>query len=146
LIPRFLLLGAAILGIALLAGCLLQTPNTRQGSALEVMYRLGRVSGRASASTSLGAPSPASSGSGPAVTTSAYRDVLAKSIFSRCRMVPSDSEMFDILLKRCGVVRAVLRSSARLLLERAATPAYLRPVRLGGRLHWIDLPGRRPCD
>ncbi|HWN69204.1 MAG TPA: hypothetical protein VNM90_16305 [Haliangium sp.] len=54
--------------------------------------------------------------------------------------------MFDILIKRCGVVRAVLRSSARLLLERAATPAYLRPVRLDGRLLWLDLPGRRPCD
>jgi hypothetical protein len=141
LISRFLLLGAAILGSALWAGCLLQTPNTKQGSALEVMYRLGRVSGRAS--TSLAAPSSTSLAAGPAVTTSAYRDVLAKSIFSRCRMVPSDSEMFDILLKRCGVVRAVLRSSARLLLERAATPAYLRPVRLGGRLHWLDLPGRQ---
>lgn len=141
MIPRFLLPVAAFLGSALLAGCLLQTPNTRQGSALEVMYRLGRVSGRAHSP----ATSSASS-AGPAVTTSAYRDVLAKSIFSRCRMVPSDSEMFDILLKRCGVVRAVLRSSARLLLERAATPAYLRPVRLGGRLHWIDLPRRRPCD
>ena len=138
MISRFLLLGAAILGSALWTGCLLQTPNTKQGSALEVMYRLGRVSGRASSL----APSPG----GPAVTTSAYRDVLAKSIFSRCRMVPSDSEMFDILLRRCGVVRAVLRSSARLLLERAATPAYLRPVRLGGRLHWLDLPGRQPCD
>jgi hypothetical protein len=129
-------------GSALVAGCLLQTPNTKQGSALEVMYRLGRVSGRASSP----APSSASSSAGPAVTTSAYRDVLSKSIFSRCRMVPSDSEMFDILLRRCGVVRAVMRSSARLLLERAATPAYLRPVRLGGRLHWIDLPGRQPCD
>jgi hypothetical protein len=133
LIPRLLRLGAAILGVALWTGCLLQTPATRQGSALEVMYRLGRGSGRAL--------SPA-----PAVTTSAYRDVLSKSIYSRCRMVPTDSEMFDILLKRCGVVRAVLRSSARLFLERAATPAYLRPVRIEGHLRWLDLPGRQPCD
>jgi hypothetical protein len=134
LIPRFPRIGVALLGMALWTGCLLRAPDTPHGSALEVMYRQRRGSDRRA--------SPSS----PAITTSAYRDVLAKSIFSRCQMVPSDSEMFDILLKRCGVVRAVLRSSARLFLERAATPAYLRPVRLEGRLQWLDLPGRRPCD
>lgn len=125
-------------GMFLGAGCLLRAPDTPPGSALEVMYRQRRAGDRAG-------DRPGSLSS-PAVTTSAYRDVLAKSIFSRCRMVPSDSAMFDVLLKRCGVVRAVLRSSARLLLERAATPAYLRPVRLHGRLQWLDPPGRQPCD
>jgi putative component of membrane protein insertase Oxa1/YidC/SpoIIIJ protein YidD len=123
-----------MVGMVVWAGCLLRAPDTPPGSALEVMYRQRREGDRAASLSS------------PAVTTSAYRDVLAKSIFSRCRMVPSDSEMFDVLMKRCGVVRAVLRSSARLLLERAATPAYLRPVRLHGRLQWLDPPGRQPCD
>jgi hypothetical protein len=134
LLPLLLRIGLAILSMTLANGCLLRAPATPPGSALEVMYRQRRGTERS--------PLPAA----PAVTTSAYRDILAKSIFSRCRMVPSDSEMFDILLKRCGVVRSVMRSSARLLLERAATPAYLRPVRLEGHLRWLDLPGRNVCD
>ena len=81
-----------------------------------------------------------------AVSTSLYRDVIGKSLYSECKMLPHDSEYFDRLAKRCGGLRAVFRSAARLLLERGASTEYLTPVRLEGKLKWIDFAEDAPCE
>ena len=61
-------------------------------------------------------------------------------------MVPHDSEYFDRMVGRCGGFRAVFRSAARLLLERAANTEFLTPVRIDGQLKWIDLLEESPCE
>lgn len=78
------------------------------------------------------------------VATSVYRDILGKTLFSRCKMWPHDSAAFDLLARRCGIVRATFRSAARLLLERAAHPAFLQPLIRDRQLRWLDEP--RLCD
>lgn len=98
--------------------------NARPASGLEVSYRA----------------LAARSGGAPGVATAIYRDVLARALYSDCAMVPRDSEAFNQRLHRCGPVRAVVVSMSRLLLEVAARPAYLTPVRMGGRMRWIDPP------
>lgn len=122
-------------GALLLASCSSNLMQRTPASPLEVRYRAWtRGTGTGVTKT------------GPAVSTSVYRNVIAKSMYSQCRMVPHDSEYFDRLAKRCGSLRAVFRSAARLLLERAASTDYLVPVRLGGALHWLDPIGESPCD
>jgi hypothetical protein len=74
------------------------------------------------------------------VATAIYRDVLSRALFSECQMVPRDSEAFNRRLRWCGPVGAVMVSMSRLMLEMAAQPAYLTPVRLDGRLRWLDPP------
>ena len=83
---------------------------------------------------------------GPSVSTSVYRDLLAKSMYSQCRMVPHDSAFYDALVKRCGGLHAVFHGAARLLLERSASNDFLVPVRMDNRLKWVDLVGDSPCD
>lgn len=79
------------------------------------------------------------------VATSVYRNLLGRSLYSECEMVPTDSEMFEHRAKRCGGLTAAVLGIARLYLEREATPAFLRPIVLGERLRWLDLPTDTPC-
>ena len=81
-----------------------------------------------------------------AISTSVYRNLLAKSMYSQCRMVPHDSAFFDALVKRCGGFQAVFRSAARLFLERSASTNFLTPIRMGGNLRWLDPIGDSPCE
>jgi hypothetical protein len=74
------------------------------------------------------------------VATRAYRSLLARSLFSRCRMLPGDSELYDLRAHRCGTVAAVYLAGARLLLEVAASPAVLPPVVHDGRVRWFHAP------
>ncbi len=53
-------------------------------------------------------------------------------------MVPTDSQAFDLYARDCGALPAAFVIASRLLLERAASPELLRPVRLGDRLRWLD--------
>jgi hypothetical protein len=76
----------------------------------------------------------------PTVATSAYREILAKSLGARCRMLPSDSERFDEWGRRCGGARGAVLGVARLYLEVAASPQFLSPVIAEGALKWVDLP------
>ncbi|MCG8419917.1 MAG: hypothetical protein MJE77_18450 [Proteobacteria bacterium] len=112
------------------SGCIVRAPASNPGSAIEVRYRLRTLR----------------VGNGSGVVTATYRNILARSLFSRCQMVPSDSQMFDLRVKRCGTLRTVVGSIARLFLERAATGRYLRPVRFEGRLRWLDFPDAVSCD
>jgi hypothetical protein len=61
-------------------------------------------------------------------------------------MVPHDSAFYDMLVKRCGGLRAVFQSAARLLLERSANSDFLTPVRIGGSLRWLDPIEDSPCE
>jgi hypothetical protein len=121
---------AALVALAAAAaGCGAPPGNARPASPLEVRYRL--VSG--SRGTGIG-------GASGQVATAIYRGWLARALFSDCSMVPRDSEAFDRRLARCGPVAAVMVSMSRLLLEEAAGPAYLTPVRMDRRLRWVDVP------
>ena len=114
------------------AGCGAAGPApARSASALETRWRLARA--RRAAGPRIGA------------TTWVYRHLLGKSLYARCRMVPTDSEAFDQRARRCGALAAAVLGAARLLLETAATPAVLHPVRLDGRLRWLDLVEDGPC-
>src|SRR5436309_1033246 len=71
----------------------------------------------------------------------------ARSLFSRCKMVPSDSEMFDWRAARCGPIDTTVLAMARLLLERAAKPIFAAPIAIGGRIRWVDMAGQKhACD
>jgi hypothetical protein len=115
--------------LLLVGACASRTAAVSPVSPLEARYRLELVGAAPAAS----------------VSTSIYRQFLGHSLFSACRMVPSDSHMFDARARRCGALQAAVRGIARLFLERAATPDYLRPVRLDGRLRWLDLPDPVRC-
>jgi len=98
-------------------------PRTRAGGLLEARARIAREGH---------AP--------PATSTRAYRGLAARAIGSRCRMFPSDSEAYDARARRCGPVPAAALGASRLLLEVAASPDYLAPVVVGGRVLWLDPP------
>lgn len=81
----------------------------------------------------------------PVVATSVYRGLLAQSLFSRCRMVPSDSRLYDLRARRCGTVTTVMTSAARLFLETSASPRFLRATVVDGRVGWFHLPAEGSC-
>jgi putative component of membrane protein insertase Oxa1/YidC/SpoIIIJ protein YidD len=120
-----------LLGFLLLASCSSQLLQRQPASPLELRYR---------------AWSQVERPEGAAVSTSVYREIFAKSMYSQCKMFPHDSSYFDTLVKRCGGLRAVFRGAARLLLEHEANSDFLTPVRHEGRLKWLDLVGASPCD
>src|ERR1043165_3089010 len=70
--------------------------------------------------------------------TDVYRAIGSKSLAvkSRCKMVPTDSEMFATRTPSCGGVRAWYWGVSRVLLERAGSPRFARPILLDGRLRW----------
>ena len=113
--------------LAVAGACASGREVPRAGSALEARWRMRRAAGRR------------------VVATAVYRDLLAMSLFARCKMVPTDSEMFDHRARRCGSVRAAVLGISRLFLEASATPRFLRPLRLDGRLRWWDVPDPDPC-
>jgi hypothetical protein len=115
---------AGLLGLACVSG----RPLERTGSALEARWRWRRET-RARR----------------AVATVVYQDLLGRSLFARCEMVPTDSQMFDHRSRRCGALPAVVLGISRLYLEAAATPRFLRPLTMDGRLRWLDLPGPDEC-
>jgi hypothetical protein len=95
----------------------------------------------------LEAAAMARSGAGraPETSTSAYRALARNALGSRCRMFPTDSEVYDRRARRCGAVTAAVRGFSRVLLEVAATPEVLRPVVIDGRMRWLDLPPDGEC-
>ena len=81
----------------------------------------------------------------PVAATRVYRGFLASSLFSRCKMLPTDSQLFDRRARACGGLAATYLGSARLYLEAAADARFLRPVVHDGRLRWFDLPDPESC-
>jgi putative component of membrane protein insertase Oxa1/YidC/SpoIIIJ protein YidD len=126
-----LLVSGLLFVVGPLASCSSQLMQREPASPLEIRYRSWKRH---------------TSGQSTAVSTSVYRDLLAKSMFSQCKMVPHDSEYYNVLVRRCGGLRAVFRGAARLFLERAASTDFLTPVRIDGRLKWVDLLEDSPCD
>ncbi|MDB4963945.1 MAG: hypothetical protein JWP01_3944 [Myxococcales bacterium] len=78
-------------------------------------------------------------------TIDLYRFIGSRSgsVTSRCKMVPTDSEMFTVRANRCGGVAAWYWGVSRVLLEQAASSAFVPHLRLDGRWRWVDLPGDR---
>jgi hypothetical protein len=76
----------------------------------------------------------------PAVSTGIYRDGLARSLYSRCQMFPSDSELYDRRARACGASTAAVLGAARLLLEVEASAESLPLTFADHRLRWLDAP------
>lgn len=116
-----------LLGVVVMAGC--TTPGlARPRSLVDAHYLLS--------------PRPASS---PQTATAVYRSILAKSMGSHCRMLPTDSEFFDRKVAQCGAVPGVMAGFSRMLLEIEATPEVVEPVPATDRVHWLDLPRDDSC-
>ncbi len=112
---------AIVVGACLAGGCMARSPQLPPLRSIEFHYR------------ALAHPRPARA----AASTSVYRAV-ARSLSTTCEMWPNDSAYFDQAVARCGGRRAIGASLGRLFLERAASPTFLRPVRIDGRLRWVD--------
>jgi hypothetical protein len=110
---------------------------SRPMGALEARWRLRDHGGAARRSRETSKRSVAA--------TRIYRNVLSLSLGSKCRMVPSDSRLYDLRARRCGGLLAAYLGIARLLLEVEASPRVLRPTLYGGRVGWFDLPRTGPC-
>jgi hypothetical protein len=112
--------------LALVAGCLppLTPPVT---NVTDLRYRSGQR--RSSASS----------------TIDLYRYIGSRSgsVTSRCKMAPTDSEMFTVRADRCGGVAAWYWGVSRVLLEQGASSAFAPHLRLDGRWRWVDLPSDR---
>lgn len=110
-------------GIAALVACGLLgcrvPPSARPLSSLEYHYRSLR-------------------GSAPAVASTRVYRMVAATLSSRCEMWPNDSRYLDEVAARCPARVGLYRSLSRLFVERAASPRFLRPVRVGGALRWVD--------
>ena len=101
---------------------------TRPTTVLEARYRMRHVSPPR-----------------PNTATWIYRNVVGRSLFSRCRMLPSDSEAFNLRARACGPLRAVILGTSRLLLEEAAHPTFMTPMIAEGRVRWLDIPSGDLC-
>jgi putative component of membrane protein insertase Oxa1/YidC/SpoIIIJ protein YidD len=77
--------------------------------------------------------------------TRTYRQILAHSWGSHCRMLPTDSAYLDARIERCGAVLGVVTGFARLLLEIEASPSVLSPVPSSVRMHWLAPPPTDTC-
>lgn len=67
----------------------------------------------------------------------------SSTVGSRCKMVPTDSQMFAARAATCGGLAAWYWGVARLFLEQANSSKFAPPLRLDGRLRWVDLPSDR---
>ena len=85
------------------------------------------------------------SGQPGTVPTDVYRGLLARSLYSRCKMFPSDSQVFDLRAPACGSLGAAVLGMARLFLEEEASPKILPVTFADGRIRWWDLPRRGDC-
>jgi hypothetical protein len=119
--------GAPLAALAL--ACTPAVHRTRPLPALEARYAAGILEG-----------APAT-----ATATRAYRGILARSLAARCRMLPSDSELFDRRARRCGATTAAVLGIARVMLEVEAAPEVLPSLVAGGRVRWLDLPAAEDC-
>jgi hypothetical protein len=119
--------GRALAVMACLAGCGTAAHRTEPVGRLDAEYLRGGFGGRAR----------------EVAATQLYRQVLARSLGTRCRMFPSDSQLYDVRAARCGATTAAALGIARLYLEIAAGPQLLPALIAEGRVRWLDLP--RDC-
>jgi hypothetical protein len=73
-----------------------------------------------------------------------YKDVFAKSMYSKCQWLPSDSQYLEIKSKQCGQARGSLFAVGRFLAEADAALISEHAVNDRGRLRFVNL--RESCD
>ena len=111
------------------AGCAAGPHRTRPLSRLDAAYLSGELTRRAP----------------PTAATRLYRGGLARSLGARCRMFPTDSQLFDRRAADCGAATAAVLGVARLFLESAASAQLMTALVADGRLRWVDLPRTNDC-
>ncbi len=83
------------------------------------------------------------SGSGNEVAM-LYRNVLAKSVYSKCRWLPSDSQYLTIVSQRCGRARGTFLAFARFMTEHDADKISEGAVNDGGHIRFLNF--RNSCE
>jgi hypothetical protein len=126
--PAKALVGLA-LALTFAAACGASPHRTRALSRLDAEYLRGGFTGA----------------DRPVAATTLYRGVMARSLGSRCKMYPTDSQLFDRRAAACGATAAAALGIARVLLEVAGDPQILPSLVAEGRLRWVDLPARGDC-
>lgn len=67
-----------------------------------------------------------------------YKDVLAKSMYSDCRWLPSDSQFMAIKSRQCGQGRGFVMAFSRFMTEHDANNFSKDIVVDNGRIHFIN--------
>lgn len=73
-----------------------------------------------------------------------YKNVLARSMASRCRWYPSDSQYMNIVSRKCGSLRGTLFAFSRFMTEADAYRISSGSVIENQQLHFVDFPS--DCD
>jgi len=102
----------------------LPLPQPRQVSSLDQNYRLSRNLKSAPASESV----------------QTYRQVVAKTLYNRCKWFPSDSRYAQIAQKRCGNFQGGLMAFSRFLTEEDAVKQGYPIVNNSNHLESVDFP------
>lgn len=112
--------------IVVLAGCL-PRPSPTVTNVVDLQYR-----------------SRASSDVHSAIRLYRWFGSKSGSVKSRCKMLPTDSEMFAVRASRCHAVSAWYWGISRVLLEESSSSKFMHSLRVDGKRRWVDLPGP-PC-
>ena len=73
-----------------------------------------------------------------------YKDFLAKSMYSRCRWFPSDSQYLAMISKKCGNTQATLLAFSRFMTEHDADKISEGIINDDGHLRFVDF--KNTCD
>lgn len=67
-----------------------------------------------------------------------YQNVLSKSMYSKCRWYPSDSQYLSLKTKECGAYRGTVLAFSRLMLENDADKISAGVVNESHHLRFVD--------
>ena len=73
-----------------------------------------------------------------------YKKFLSKSMYSRCRWLPSDSQYLAISSKKCGPIRGTILAFSRFMTEHDADKLSAGVVNDTGRIRFLDFGDN--CD
>ncbi len=113
----------------ILAG-LCALPLTSHGSLIDARFKLSKK-----------LKSPHVAASDTTEVGVLYKNVFAKSMYSKCRWYPSDSQYMAIHAKRCGATRGTLLAVARFMTEHDAVHVADEVVNDHNHIRFVDFGG-----
>lgn len=116
-----------LFGLSFIMACAGKVPSGSVRSGLDGKLQIQRLNKQEG-------PGAASPG------ISFYQKVLRSTLNSECRYYPSDSEYAQMMAKRCGPVKTMLKSFARFSLEPEAAQLGRPIVRVEDKIHFQDIP------
>lgn len=116
-----------VVGLSFITACAGKTPLGSVKSGLDGKFQIQRLNKQEGS----GAASPG---------ISFYQKVLRSTLNSECSYYPSDSEYAQMMAKRCGPVKTMLKSFARFSLEPESAQLGRSIVRVENKIHFQDIP------